>query len=201
MPAKCEKQVLTRRNTGPQKMHAFFGEKAEKEALLSTARLPSATTIASVVLRERNRIFARRERRCPNFKHKKGIASDTKLATPRVQMKKPPTGAKGVPANACVCGEKPERRSERRRRTNCKRSLFVATPIAKPLRLTPQVCFADYRLCRTFGIKMPSRTIRSPRRRGGAGGIRTHVRVTPQTVFKFVRLFGTCRKTREIIGI
>ena len=61
MPAKCEKQVLTRRDMGPQKMHAFFGEKPEKEALLSAARLPSATTIASVVLRESNRIFARNE--------------------------------------------------------------------------------------------------------------------------------------------
>ena len=42
----------------------------------------------------------------------------------------------------------------------------AATPIAKPLRLTPQVCFADYRLCRTFGIKMPPRTIRSPQNNG-----------------------------------
>ena len=64
--------------------------------------------------------------------------------------------------------------NERRRYANCKRLLFVATPIAKPLRLTPQVCFADYRLCRTFGMKMPSRTIRSPRRRGRGSKIRTH---------------------------
>ena len=115
---------------------------------------------------------------------------------PSVQMKKPPTGAKGAPAKSVdFVGESRKKKrcfqpldfprrqrlprsscgkaiaslrgmNERRRRTNCKRSLFVATPIAKPHRLTPQVCFADYRLCRTFGIKMPPRTIRSPQNNG-----------------------------------
>ena len=83
MTAKCEKQVLTLRDMGSQKMHEFFGEKAEKKRCFQPLdfprrqRLPRSSCGKAIAS-----LRGMSEAAILNTKHKESAASDMKLATP-----------------------------------------------------------------------------------------------------------------------